>query len=459
MTKKTQAADKHSRPYRILVVGPALDQKGGMASVQKLILKEMPVVFLAEHISTHDEGSLWHRTRVFAVATAILMRKLLRNRADLVHLHVSEKGSVLRKILLLLLVKAFRRPVVMHAHGCEFHIFHQGLNRTARSIVNWSLQQADCFVTLSEGWRTYYISHCELDSSKAIALPNPVEMPILSELPESLSNDGSNNGAIDSSNNRSDNKSHNKPSTTVNFAFLGRIGHRKGAFDLIRAFALLPNRTQARLWLAGDGEIDAAAALIASLGLGESVRLLGWVGETQRAKVLASAHAFVLPSYNEALPMAMLEAMAAALPVVSTPVGGIPEFVTDGQEGYLVEPGDVGALSQAMARLIDSETQRRLMGRRSRDRVRPLDLKCYNQQLSKIYVALLNNKLYDAQPLGRSVDRSLEEKTPNDARSQSQIHAVTNRSSPSAQAPMTQAPVASRPQPPLTASSPPSNSQ
>lgn len=420
MTKKTRTASQHSRPYRILVVGPALDQKGGMASVQKLILKEMPDAFQAAHISTHDEGSLGHRIRIFAAAVAVLTGQLLRNRVDLVHLHVSEKGSVLRKILLLLLVKAFRRPVVMHAHGCEFHLFHERLGAIARSLVNWSLQQADCFVTLSEGWRTYYISHCHLDRSKAIALPNPVEM--------------------------SEHVPSRPLSTRINFAFLGRIGHRKGTFDLIRAFSALPNRSQARLWLAGDGEIDAAAALVKSLGLGESVRLLGWVNETQRADILAKAHVFVLPSYNEALPMAMLEAMAAALPVISTPVGGIPEFVTDGREGYLVNPGDIDALCQAMSQLIESEAQRRMMGARSRDRIRPLDLKYYSQQLASLYKALLDDEPQADWSLDRALTRSFE-----NAQS-SQMHTIVNRRS-------TQPSVASsRSQSPLTASSPPSNS-
>ena len=352
--------------YRISLVGPALQQKGGMASVQKLILKEMPDDFVAEHISTHDEGSLGHRFRIFAAATLVLARRLLFNQVDLVHLHVSEKGSVLRNIILLLLVKGFRRPVVMHAHGCEFHTFHAGLGRIARSLVNRALQQADCFVTLSEGWRAYYIRHCNLDKSKVVTLPNPVELP--PAVPE------------------------RSLAATVNFAFLGRIGQRKGAFDLIRAFAAMPNRDRARLWLAGDGDIAAAAALIAELGLSDTVHLLGWIGEEQRTEVLAAAHAFVLPSYNEALPMAMLEAMAAALPIVATPVGGIAEFVTDGKEGYLVEPGDIEALSRSLNRLVVNEGQRRAMGRRARDRVRPLDLKCYSQQLSTLYRLLLDSR-------------------------------------------------------------------
>ena len=361
--------------YRVLLMGPDLDQKGGMASVQKLILKEMPVAFDAQHISTHDEGSLLHRFRVFSAGTAVLLGRLVRNQCDLVHLHVSEKGSVLRKVLLLWLVKAFRKPVIMHTHGCEFPAFHRGLPGWARSLTNVSLRQADCFVTLSDGWRQYYISHCRLDSWRVVTLPNPVEMPPTVA-----------------------DRTVREASSVVNFAFLGRIGQRKGAFDLIQAFAALPNREQARLWLAGDGEIAAAKALIDGLGLSASVRLLGWIDETQRSHLLSEADVFVLPSYHEALPMAMLEAMAVALPVISTPVGGIPEFVTDGAEGCLVGPGDVGALSGAMAQLAESGALRRQMGQRGRDRVQSLDIHCYGNILATLYRSLLDGSFAENPP-------------------------------------------------------------
>ena len=295
MGKKASETDRSSRRrYRILVVGPALDQKGGMASVQKLILKEMPDTFEAEHISTHDEGSLRHRGRVFGRAVLNLVGKLVQNQGDLVHLHVSKKGSV-----------------------------------------------------------------------RATALPNPVEMPV--RVPER-------SGAV-----------------PISFVFLGRIGQRKGAFDLIRAFAALPNRAEARLWLAGDGETEAAAALADELGVGAAVQLLGWIDEDRRSLLLAAAHVFVLPSYNEALPMAMLEAMAMALPTIVTPVGGIAEFVTNGDEGYLVTPGDVEAPSAAMQKLMGSAALRQAMGERGRDRIRPLDLKRYGKTLADIYLSLLEN--------------------------------------------------------------------
>jgi len=84
---------------------------------------------------------------------------------------------------------------------------------------------------------------------------------------------------------------------------------------------------------------------------------------------LRKASAYVLPSYNEGLPMSILEAMAAGLPVISTPIGGIPEAITDNVEGLLVQPGDVEALAQALRRILRDPIFARTMGAAARNKV------------------------------------------------------------------------------------------
>ncbi|MEL7227669.1 MAG: glycosyltransferase family 4 protein, partial [Cyanobacteria bacterium J06576_12] len=130
---------------------------------------------------------------------------------------------------------------------------------------------------------------------------------------------------------------------------------------------------------------EGARALSAELGVAERVKFLGWINPAERNQLLQRANAFVLPSYNEGLPMAMLEAMAWALPTISTPVGGIPEFLDDGETGYLVEPGDVEKLAYSMERLIGDEGLRLRLGEQARVRVKPLDIKLYYDQLIEIY--------------------------------------------------------------------------
>ncbi len=353
-----------AKPYQILLVGPSLAQKGGMASVQKLIVGSQLASIDIQHVSTHDEGSVMHRLRVFAASVGLLTKRLIGG-ADLVHLHVAEKGSVFRKILLLLLAKAFRKPVIMHTHGCEFHTFHDGLPGWLRYWVDTALRQADCFIVLSESWKDYYLTHCDLNPDRVIVLPNPVEIP--ASIPD------------------------RSASSVTRFVFLGRIGQRKGAFDLLQAFANLPADClpQAQLTLAGDGELEKAGELIKQLNIEGYVELPGWIDLEQRNQLLGDADVFILPSYNEGLPMAMLEAMAWGLPVISTPVGGIPEVIVSGENGYLADPGDIKALSAAMQSLVEDDALRLAMGRSARKRIEPLDLTLYCERLTKIYRSVL----------------------------------------------------------------------
>jgi glycosyltransferase involved in cell wall biosynthesis len=121
----------------------------------------------------------------------------------------------------------------------------------------------------------------------------------------------------------------------------------------------------ARAWtatIAGDGDQAGYEAQIASLGLGGRVRMPGWQDARDAAALLAGASVLVLPSYHEVMPVAVLEAMARGLAIVTTPVGSVPEILEDGVSALLVPPGDVPALAGALARLVDDAALRVRLG-------------------------------------------------------------------------------------------------
>ena len=102
------------------------------------------------------------------------------------------------------------------------------------------------------------------------------------------------------------------------------------------------------------------------------------------------ADSYVLPSYNEGLPGSILEAMAAGTPIISTPVGGIPEAVIDGYNGYLVAPGDVDGLFDRLSRLCEDAERRSVMGKHSRELViRKFDMANIVKQVSHVYDTLI----------------------------------------------------------------------
>lgn len=145
------------------------------------------------------------------------------------------------------------------------------------------------------------------------------------------------------------------PPEDAAFLCIGRLSPEKGHLVLLDAFAALRReRPDTRLVLAGDGEMRAQIeARIAELGLGDAVRITGWISAEQVRKELAACHTLVQPSFIEGLPVVIMEAMAAGRPVISTYVGGIAELVLPEQTGWLVTAGDAEALTAAMQTALD----------------------------------------------------------------------------------------------------------
>lgn len=181
--------------------------------------------------------------------------------------------------------------------------------------------------------------------------------------------------------------------------FLGRLAHRKGFFDLIHALASLRRQGHdVELWAGGDGDLDHAMAVAREHNVADAVRILGWIGEEEKSDALRRAWVFCLPSYAEGLPMALLEAMGAGVPVVTTRVGGIPEAVDDGCEGYLIKPGDREELQKALASVLDDQELRRQMGVAARLRVETtFSLRSTVQVLEGVYEELGARRISEHQ--------------------------------------------------------------
>ncbi|NEO94826.1 MAG: glycosyltransferase family 4 protein, partial [Moorea sp. SIO3G5] len=139
-------------------------------------------------------------------------------------------------------------------------------------------------------------------------------------------------------------------------------------------------------------EVEQACQLVESLDLGDYIKVPGGIDSGQRDALLAKADIFILPSYNEGLPMAMLEAMGWGLPVITTPVGGIPELVVHGDNGLLVKPGEIPELSMAMQTLINDQALRLSLGRKARASVAHLNIEDYCSSLLNIYCSVLESK-------------------------------------------------------------------
>ncbi|UWR23518.1 glycosyltransferase [Sulfitobacter sp. S190] len=153
---------------------------------------------------------------------------------------------------------------------------------------------------------------------------------------------------------------------------IGRFVEQKGQLLAIDALQkVVQTHPQAHLTLIGDGELrPTLEARIAQAGLGDNITLTGWVDEARILSELDAAHALLMPSFAEGLPMVIMEAMAAGRLVIATWIAGIPELVEDDKTGWLVPAGDAAALADAICDMAATPPARRTeMAQRARARV------------------------------------------------------------------------------------------
>ncbi len=155
----------------------------------------------------------------------------------------------------------------------------------------------------------------------------------------------------------------------VRILFLSRFVVEKGIFELLSAFkTICQTHTDAMLVMAGDGpEYGRTRHWCNTHKLAERVTFPGYIGGREKTQILLDSDIFVLPSYHgEGCPIALLEAMGAALPVVVTPIGGIPDIVRDGENGFVLQTPDKESIRKALVRLLDDSQLRSSMGEHNR---------------------------------------------------------------------------------------------
>ena len=350
---------------RVLMLGPDLQVRGGIAAVESALIASLPPDIQVSQLATMVEGSKWRKFVVFVQAVVRTIAQL-RRRPDVVHIHFASRASSVRKMLLARLALAQGARLIMHAHGGGYREYWAGLGAPARAATLQTLSRAHCLIVLGENWREFFAS-LGVPRERIVVLPNPVVLP--TSVPTRLGR------------------------SQVRLVYLGLFARIKGVFDLVDALTRLRpeclGRTQ--LVLAGNGDVTPVRELVERRGLARFVEVREWLGPAERDRLLASADAFVLPSYAEGLPMSLLEAMAWGLPVITTAVGSIPEHVRDGAQGLLVQPGDVSELAGAIERVVMDDGLRTRMGEQARRAVEPLSVDLYARKVAAIYDSVARN--------------------------------------------------------------------
>ncbi len=321
---------------RILMACPWGPAGGGMYRVVDYLMTQAQDQKNAsarlEGLDTRGQGSALSSLKVLARAVRTLWQGHRRGDVAGVHIHLAERLSLLRKTVLMLGCQALSLPMIVHLHAAQFAQFYRGLPRFARWLTRRTLQIPPVIVVLGPASRRFVTEVLEVPTAKVRIVPNGVPA---APLPRSLQ------------------------ARTRQILFVGNLSERKGVGDLLQALSLPGwDRAHTRVILAGGGDVAGYRHQAQALGLGDWVEWTGWVEREQVAQLMASADILVLPSYDEGLPLVILEAMAQSVAVVCTPVGEIPELIQDGLHALFVAPGDAPALARQLQRLLHDEPLR-----------------------------------------------------------------------------------------------------
>jgi glycosyltransferase involved in cell wall biosynthesis len=319
-------------------------------------------------VDTRGSGAIGLAPFVFAAALANIAVGAACGRIALLHVNLASRGSTVRKLIVVALGAALRLPIVIHLHGARFDAFYRSRPAWARRAIAWMFARADRVIALGPHWQRFVTAEIGVPPGRIVMIANGVARPAA---PAAIA-------APD----------------PPHILFLGRLGQRKGVDALLAALA--SPALAARRWratLAGDGDVAGWTERARRLGLDQRVRLPGWVHAETVEQLLASATMLVLPSHAEGLPMAVIEALAYRIVVVTTPVGAVPDFLADGESAVLVPPGDADALARAIAGLLDDAALRaRIADGGHAAYRRHFDIEAVSRRIRDVYADVLAHR-------------------------------------------------------------------
>lgn len=350
---------------KVLMVGVDSDGKGGMLTVVENYLRDHEFCEQSNlvYVPTASAGSILHRLLVFAKGLARIRKELCNCHYDIVHMHLSERGSLLRKNIVQNMAKKAGCKTILHMHGADFEEWYRSCGKKLQTHIRKVISKADLVLILGHYWESF-IGGLMTDPDRMVVLHNAVPVP-----PENCYN------------------AQNK-----NIMFMGALIERKGILDLLEALSRVRGQLprECRLILCGDDPDGIAAPAIERLDLDGIVEMTGWLDNASKEKIMAESAINVLPSYREGLPMTILETMANGVPNISARVAAIPEAIDDGENGLLIEAGDVDALSEAILRMLgDAELRKRFSHAGWRKMYEQFSLEAHNKRLLAIYSELM----------------------------------------------------------------------
>lgn len=329
---------------RVCMVVPNRMVKGGIAAVVNGYRgSQLEKDYEITYVESYKDGSKFDKLLKGICGYFHFAYVLMFHKPDLVHIHSSFGPSFYRKMPFIYMASWRKIPIVNHIHGADFDEFYVNAPEEKKDKIKKVYSKCNVLIALSEEWKERLSQIVPEDRIEIIENYSVLHEDAL----EGRMQRDCNNTVL----------------------FLGELGKRKGCYDIPEVIAQVRKSIpDVKFILAGAGseaDENAIKKLIDEKGVSDNVEFPGWVRGDTKDKLLRKADVFFLPSYNEGMPMSVLDAMGYGLPVVSTNVGGISKIVHDGENGYCCDPGNVNRFAKGITKILLDGKERKSFGEAS----------------------------------------------------------------------------------------------
>lgn len=350
-----------TRKLNILMIGSSLTGKtGGIVSVIKLLLNsKLAEEYNLIHLASNKKNNFFTKLLYLVYSFAVFPFYLAFGKIDLIHIHSSSGSSFFRKSYFVLTAKLFRKKVLFQIHSSGFKEFFEKSSSLVKNYIKFVLQSAEKLVVVSKKLAE------DVRQANYELYPIVVYNPVI--IREQITRPVREKATI---------------------SFLGKLDKAKGVYEIIDAAEIIKN-LDFIINLFGEGDVEEFQRLINQKGLEDKIIIKGWVDDSAKQKAYVDSDIIILPSYNEGLPLSVIEGMSYQLPLIATNVGGVPELLADNINGFLIPPGDSEALAEKLSILINDPGLRTSMGQAGyRIAKEKVDISIIVQDLKELYKVL-----------------------------------------------------------------------
>tara|TARA_B100000378_G_scaffold206253_1_gene169517 strand:+ start:20798 stop:21916 length:1119 start_codon:yes stop_codon:yes gene_type:complete len=342
---------------------------GGVIETYSKYFEEFNFLCSFYKYDTSLKGKVEMSVNFFGAILKLLWKLTFNKSFKIVHLHGAAKGSLFRKYVLFKITKSvFNRTVIFHCHASEMKQFYLEGSIFTKKVCENFFNNVDLIICLSRSWEEFFSSNFR---PKAIeVLENIVQNPNVAGLKKK------------------------KVDYPIEFLFLGYLGDRKGIFDLITVIDENKDllRGKFKLIVGGNGDAEKLNNILKDKQLFDLVEYKGWISGELKSRLLLNSDVYILPSYNEGLPLSILEAMSYGNAIISTNVGGIAEVVKPSINGFIIEPGNYLQINETIISFLNYPSLAAEFGINSFEMVTPYYAENVIPKLENMYKSLLNKR-------------------------------------------------------------------